>query len=144
MKKKQIYNIAKKYYSKVNYYDTNIHRRVPRNKVNIELNKIFGIFKSSELIITDRLHGMIFAAITSTPCIAVSNYNHKIKAQYNWIKHLNYIRFCEDIENIENEIINLQKIELIEYDNKFALKHYKKIIETIDRENKITEIEFNE
>ncbi len=42
------------------------------------------------------------------------------------------------------QIINLQKIELIEYDNKFALKHYKKIIETIDRENKITEIEFNE
>lgn len=37
-------------------------------------------FRECELVITDRIHGMIFAAITGTPCIALSNY--KIKGTY--------------------------------------------------------------
>ncbi len=38
-----------------------------------ELNSKFAEFLSSGLVITDRLHGMIFAAITGTPCIALDN-----------------------------------------------------------------------
>ena len=37
-------------------------------------------FCGAELVITDRLHGMVFAALTGTPCIAFSNNNHKVKA----------------------------------------------------------------
>ena len=57
-------------------------------------------FLSSSLVITDRLHGMIFAAITETPCIVIDSLSHKLRGCYEWIKDLDYIRFVEDIEEV--------------------------------------------
>lgn len=53
---------------------------------------------SSKLLITDRLHGMIFAALTQTPCIVFGNNHHKISGVYQWIKELNYIRFVSSVD----------------------------------------------
>lgn len=58
-------------------------------------------FASSEVVITDRLHAMIFCALTATPCIVLPNNNHKIIGTYQWIKEKNYIRFV----NTANEVI---------------------------------------
>lgn len=57
-----------------------------------------------ELVVTDRLHGMIFAAITGTPCIVIGNYNHKVKECYAWFSELEYIKFCDTIDKIEMKI----------------------------------------
>ena len=44
-------------------------------------------FNRSEVVITDRLHGMIFAAISNTKCIAFDNLTHKVSGVYNlWLK----------------------------------------------------------
>lgn len=56
-------------------------------------------FKHASLVITDRLHGMVFSAITGTPCIALSNYNHKVEQTYKWLQSLPYIRFCQTAED---------------------------------------------
>lgn len=53
-------------------------------------------YSSAKLVVTDRLHGMIFAAITGTPCIVLPNSNHKIKETYtSWLHICNYIVFSE-------------------------------------------------
>ncbi len=72
---------------------------------NDELQKIWMQFCRSQWVITDRLHGMIFAFITRTPAIVVSNNNHKIVGCYEWIKDCGYIHFVKDID--DNEIIKL-------------------------------------
>jgi len=89
-------------------------------------------FRNAELVITDRLHGMIFAAITSTPCIAVSNYNHKIKSSFEWLKEQKYIKFLEDINSLEEAIIELKQLKNCSYNNEFAVKEHKKIIDIIN------------
>ena len=58
-------------------------------------------FRSSQLVITDRLHGMIFAAITQTPCIVFGNYNHKVEFEYEWIKDCPYITFLKSTSEFE-------------------------------------------
>ncbi len=55
-------------------------------------------FASSKLVVTDRLHGMAFAAITSTPCIAFNNSNGKIAGVYEWIKENCFIKLCNSAE----------------------------------------------
>ena len=63
-------------------------------------------YASYELVITDRLHTMIFCYITKTPCLFLDNLNGKVLRVYNdWIKDssCNYIKKL-DINNIENEI----------------------------------------
>lgn len=52
-------------------------------------------FAGAELVVTDRLHGMIFAALTRTPCIALPNFNHKIFGVSKWLEELPFLRYAE-------------------------------------------------
>ncbi|MGL4561616.1 MAG: polysaccharide pyruvyl transferase family protein, partial [Brevinema sp.] len=61
-------------------------------------------FASARLIVTDRLHGMIFAMLTSTPCIVFPSFDHKIKESQKWVEHLEWIKFNPSIDEIEKMI----------------------------------------
>lgn len=67
------------------------------------LTKLSEISKG-RLLITDRLHAMIFAAITGTPCLAFDNATHKVRGVYKWINKLDYIRLARDDESIEEQV----------------------------------------
>ncbi len=82
--------------------DTVIEKHVNMHSRNVNLSKKWNQFASSRLVITDRLHGMIFAAITNTPCIALDNSSKKVSGVYEWMTHLSYIKVCLS----ENELIN--------------------------------------
>lgn len=51
-----------------------------------EFIKIIKLFQKSKIVVTDRLHGMIMAVITDTPCIALNNTSGKVKGVYDTIK----------------------------------------------------------
>ncbi|GHH98658.1 polysaccharide pyruvyl transferase family protein [Neobacillus kokaensis] len=110
----------------VNKYDVDCDHR------EIELNKLFNTFKTAKVIITDRIHGMIFAAITETPCVVLSNYNYKVKGTYEWIKHLNYIKFAKGPDEINGQVKELLNFNTDKYDNSFANKYYNEIVEYIN------------
>ena len=94
------------------------------------LNNKFDEFKTAELVITDRLHGMIFAAITETPCIVFSNFNHKIEESYSWLSNLNYIKYCNNIDKIGEYIQELKGVKDIKYDNSFALNRILEVLKS--------------
>src|SRR5690606_38729518 len=55
----------------VNHSDMHYHKHVrTAEERQVMLAYKFQQFQSAELVFTDRLHGMILAAITGTPCIA--------------------------------------------------------------------------
>lgn len=89
------------------HYDTHIGRDgLSRQEREDELHSIWSQFRSSQWVITDRLHGMIFAFITGTPCIVFPNDNYKIEGCYDWIKECGYIHFIDSIliEDLINAI----------------------------------------
>lgn len=102
--KKSIEEVYKQKFEQVKITDTVVNRRVLIEDRNKELENKWNEFRQAELVITDRLHGMVFAAITGTPCIVMSNYNHKVKGTYEWIQHLDYIKFVNSIEELESAI----------------------------------------
>lgn len=53
-------------------------------------------FSRSSLVITDRLHAMVFAAVTNTPCIAFNNVSNKVEGQYKWLINCPTINYCDD------------------------------------------------
>lgn len=62
-------------------------------------------YYTSKVIITDRLHGMIFSIITNTPCIAFDNTNKKISSTYNtWLKKYPLVKFFNNYD--ENSILD--------------------------------------
>ena len=93
------------------------------------LNAKFEQFNRAKLVITDRLHGMIFAAITETPCVVIGSYTHKIEESYNkWLKSLEYIRFCKNINTLETDIETVLNSKNRDYDNTFAEKTISQIL----------------
>ena len=106
MDKSSILKILETYYPNENiiYTDTVINKTIKSVERKYEVHKKLDEFSRSRLVITDRLHGMVFAAITGTPCIAFGNSNGKVKAVYEWIKELPYIYFVNNVSEMEDVI----------------------------------------
>ena len=91
--------------------DTVVGHGVPLENRSDMLTSKWREFCSSELVITDRLHGMIFSCITGTPCIVIDNYNHKIRNFYDtWLTDVSYVSFAEAPEDI---LPLLEKLSLL-------------------------------
>ena len=88
-------------------------------------------FRGAKLAITDRLHGMVFAALTDTPCIVFGNYNHKVKSTFDWISYLPYIRYVETVEEAERYIPELLAMESCRFDNSPLTPYFDKLKEII-------------
>lgn len=51
-------------------------------------------FQSARLVVTDRLHGMILAALAGTLCLVLPNSNHKISQTWvDWLQGVPQVRF---------------------------------------------------
>lgn len=102
---KKLYNIiqaknltVKKQDTCINYHFKDIEEREEK------LYELWKTFHESQLVITDRLHGMIFSVITETPCIVFDNVDSKISNAYKWIDNLKYVKFLNDIDDLESTI----------------------------------------
>lgn len=60
------------------------------------LSELLDVYSRSKLVVTDRLHGMILAYVTRTPCIVFSGDNPKIEGCYDWVKTSRSIVFFEN------------------------------------------------
>lgn len=84
------------------YTDTTIQNDGPVSQGDGErlVHEKWDEFRSARLVITDRLHGMIFAAITGTPCVALNNSNGKVGFEYQWLKNIPYLAFANTASSV--------------------------------------------
>lgn len=113
---KSIVSKAELQFDKVQYYDTHINRDPLLSERYEILFDLFDKFKGAELVITDRLHGMIFSHITDTPCLVFSNFNHKVVESHEWIKENKGITMISDFsEELINQILVTEKYKESSY-----------------------------
>lgn len=79
------------------YRDTHIGgRRYSEDEKYKRLKDLWDDFRRAKIVVTDRLHGMIFAYITGTPAIILPNSNFKVEACYEWIRNKSNMLFIGD------------------------------------------------
>lgn len=128
---RQIGESAKKIFgNNIKWSDTVVPYRITIKRRNAELERFFNELRSSELIITDRLHGMIMAAITGTPCIVLNSKSPKVMGCYEWIRDLDYIKICEDPLTIP-ELYSQMPHGDQHYDNSKLVKKYQDLVKDI-------------
>lgn len=110
--------------------DMVVNHTIPVSQRDEELEKQFSAFRKAELVITDRLHGMIFSAITGTPCIVIDSKSPKVRGCYEWIKDLPYIQFCDDVTSIPSIYNSIPQKEW-QYDNSKLLPLFEPLKEDI-------------
>lgn len=126
-----IINFSQSSFDKVIYVDMLTGLSISFSERDQKLNEQFDKFRGAELVITDRLHGMIFAAITGTPCAVLNSKSHKVKGVYDWcLSDLEYIRFVDSVEEI-SEFYNQIKGKTFVYDNTKLKPYYEKLLELI-------------
>ncbi len=112
--------------------DTVVTHLVSKTKREYEVNKKLKEFSESMLVITDRLHGMLLSAITSTPCIAFNNVSGKVFGAYEFIKYLNYINVANDgDEGLEKLRSLLEENENNQYENIPLQIYYSAMVEAV-------------
>lgn len=80
-------------------------RKILFSEREMALRELLKEIKSSKLLIADRLHAMIFAYITGTPCYVFDNLSHKVSGVYEWIKDCGYIKYCDSSDFNKNNCL---------------------------------------
>lgn len=63
------------------------------------LQNFWELLASRRVVVTDRLHAMIFCVVTETPVVVLPNSNHKIRGTYDaWLKDHSYVRYIDSFD----------------------------------------------
>lgn len=86
------------------------------------LESFWSRLRKSKVVITDRLHCMIFCAVTGTPCVVFDNSNRKISGVFNqWMSDISYIKLfsnddkekaIEEAKKLYNTDFNITNFDL--------------------------------
>ena len=119
---------AKQLQIETSFYDTHVDQGKMSIDVRMhELVEIWRKFSSAQLVVTDRLHGMIFAYITGTPAVVFPNNNFKIEKCYEWISNCGYIFFCKTNE------FNLKEALSVKPDRNIFLQNHHRFTQIIEQ-----------
>ncbi len=112
----------------INIFSTQVGRKIYPFQRSLEVQKKLDEISGYDLVVTDCLHGMLFCAITGTPCIAIDQISHKVRGEYKWISELLFIYFAERIEDVNDilldKLVNSDKTKRFHYD-----KYYEELTE---------------
>ena len=113
--------------------DTYVPYSIPLKNEYEEVLRKVKQFSQARLVITDRLHGMIYSAITETPVIAIDNVSGKVGQVYEkWLAHLPYVKFISQKDQTQKIIQELLSINDCQYKNDILKEQFKPIIDFIN------------
>lgn len=99
--KKWLYHLAKENSDIVTVTDTIATHELSMEERAEALEKKWEVFSKAKVVITDRLHGMIFSLITGTPCVVLGNNHHKVYETYRTLSKCEYLYYCSAVEEVE-------------------------------------------
>lgn len=108
-------------------------KKIPVTRREELLIEKFRQFASAELVVTDRLHAMIFSVITGTPCAVLPCKSPKIKGIYDWLlsdcEYVCYTETPDDIIPFWNSVKNKK----FSYNNAEIAPYFRQLAELFER-----------
>ncbi len=115
---------------KCTYYDTNLDKPIEINQREVILDSMLNMFLASDVVVTDRYHGLIFSILCHKPCIVLRTIDHKLTSAMHWFKDLPFVMFAQDIDEIPSLVKLCLAIESCQVPN-WNAKYFDKIPELI-------------
>lgn len=112
------------------YYDTTIGSSIALCKRAIVLESALDLFRASDVVVTDRYHGLIFSVLCRKPCVVLRTVDHKLTSAMHWFKDVPFVLFAENLDEIPSLVERLLTVESREVPNWNAL-YFDKIPELI-------------
>ena len=122
--KQLIRGVVQQYTSDIRMNDTQLIADIQVYDREEVVEEFISKIAKAEFVVTDRLHGMVFCAITRTPCIVLPNYNHKVAGVYEWISGLEYIIMIKNMGELKEALNKLRRMDGAVYDKTELLKRF--------------------
>ena len=81
-----LFRSKRSFFCSITVQDTWIDQRVTEVDREWRIKEMLNLFGSHEVVLTDRYHGVIFSALTRTPCVTLGINGHKITSGLDWVK----------------------------------------------------------
>lgn len=101
------------------------------------------LLSTRKVVVTDRLHCMIFCVITKTPVVVLPNANHKIKGTYEaWLREHSYVRYLDSFnaESLSEALDEMWRLPAEELTRPDLSPHYeplrRSLLEAANRSTK--------
>lgn len=88
-------------------------------------------FAGAEIVVTDRLHGMLFSAITGTPCVALDNVSHKVLEGASWLKDVPNIQVINSSTEAEKAVEQVLEAGPLSYKRGERAPYYDQIKQAV-------------
>ena len=92
-------------------YDTTLSNPIRKDEREETLKKNLEFFSESEVVVTDRFHGIIFSVVTGRPCVALKTVDHKIPESIKWFSEIPQVRLASDLEEVMELVETVKKVE---------------------------------
>ena len=110
-----VLQIIDKNFSQYSITDTLVPRSVNEKTRGYEIKAKINEFAKYQVVVTDRIHGMIFALLSGTPCVGFESLDKKIVGTYEWIKEFQGVKLINNPEDVMAAIDSVTKIGPYEY-----------------------------
>lgn len=82
------------------YYDTTLAEPIEVSKRKVVLENTLNLFRSMDVVVTDRYHGLIFTVLCRKPCIVLRTVDHKLTSAVHWFKDMPSVIFAQNLDEI--------------------------------------------
>ena len=92
--------IAERLPYKCTYYDTTIAPNIEFSEQEEILKHTLNLFEDSDVVVTDRYHGLIFTVLCRKPCVVLPTVDHKLTSAMHWFKDMPFVTLAQNIDEI--------------------------------------------
>jgi len=79
------------------FFDTTLPEPIDVDRRADVLESVLDRFQDSDLVVTDRYHGLVFAVLCRKPCVVLRTVDHKMTSAMEWFCDVRFVRFAEEI-----------------------------------------------
>lgn len=126
--KKKVLEAVKNLYDKVKITDTVVEFDGNKSERDGRLIEKLEEFQRAELVVTDRLHGMVFSIITNTPCIVFPTKGNKITSAFESLNNIKGIYLVKSEEAFERVLLKIKDVFGDNYNNESLIQEYANIL----------------
>ena len=126
--KKKILEAVRNLYDKVEITDTVIEFDGNKGERDEKLIEKLEEFQRAKLVVTDRLHGLIFSIITNTPCIVFPTKGNKITSTFECLNNLKGIYIVKSEKDFEKVLPKIKDAFGIDYNNMLLIQEYADVL----------------
>lgn len=103
-------------------YDTTLSEPIEVTEREATLNKTLDIFLATDVVVTDRYHGLIFTVLCQKPCVVLRTVDHKLTSAIHWFENIPSVMFAQNLDEIPTLVercLNIEDQKSIDWSEKY-------------------------